>query len=458
MKKLFVIVAMVWSGCVVAGAQDTDLQQLKQQMQQMQLQMKQMQDKINALEAERVAANVAPVTPAAQPVAPTAKWNPAQPVPLFRSGGAYMNVSFVGDSAFGWSTESDVESLQRGHHDPSQRGFTLTNAELELDGAVDPYFKGFAAIVMAVEPGGETVLELEEAYFLTTSLPWNLQLKGGTFFTEFGRQNSQHPHAWAFVDQPLVLNRMFGADGLRNPGARLSWLAPTPFYLETMLGVFNSDGETTFSFRNEESVDIHGGEPVERALRGPQDLLFVPRIATSFDLTDTQTIVLGASGAFGPNNSGSSADTQVYGADLYWKWKPTNADKGFPFVSWQTEALYRRYEAAVRTTPDDPPGSAVPLSRESLSDWGFYSQLLWGIKPRWVAGLRGEFVSADEAEFDSEIRLDRTRFSPNLTWYPSEFSRVRLQYNFDHRQDFGDDHSVWLQFEYLLGAHAAHKF
>ena len=52
----------------------------------------------------------------------------------------------------------------------------------------------------------------------------------------------------------------------------------------------------------------------------------------------------------------------------------------------------------------------------------------------------------------------RWRVSPNLTWYPSEFSKVRLQYNYDDRRGFGDDHSVWLQFEFLLGAHAAHKF
>ncbi|MDB6122515.1 MAG: hypothetical protein JWQ71_1508, partial [Pedosphaera sp.] len=50
------------------------------------------------------------------------------------------------------------------------------------------------------------------------------------------------------------------------------------------------------------------------------------------------------------------------------------------------------------------------------------------------------------------------RISPNLTWYPSEFSKIRLQYNFDHRNGIGDDHSVWMQFEFLLGTHAAHKF
>ncbi len=73
-------------------------------------------------------------------------------------------------------------------------------------------------------------------------------------------------------------------------------------------------------------------------------------------------------------------------------------------------------------------------------------------------GLRGEFAGGDTASFDSELRADRYRVSPNVTWYPSEFSKVRLQYNLDHREGLGVDHSVWLQIEFLLGAHAAHKF
>ena len=75
-----------------------------------------------------------------------------------------------------------------------------------------------------------------------------------------------------------------------------------------------------------------------------------------------------------------------------------------------------------------------------------------------VAGLRGEVVSGEAAAFESPIRADRYRISPNFTWYPSEYSKVRIQYNYDHRDTIGSDHSLWLQLEFLLGAHAAHKF
>ena len=98
------------------------------------------------------------------------------------------------------------------------------------------------------------------------------------------------------------------------------------------------------------------------------------------------------------------------------------------------------------------------LPAERLRDWGAYSQLLWGIKPLVVAGIRGDIVRANAASFTSDARVDRMRVSPNVTWYPSEFSKVRLQYNYDDRAGLGVDHSLWLQFEFILGAHAAHKF
>ncbi|HZF72518.1 MAG TPA: hypothetical protein VEZ51_03750 [Gemmatimonadaceae bacterium] len=372
-----------------------------------------------------------------------------------RATGGYMNIGFVALTDAGWSSASDVGSIERGDHDPKVRGFTIPNAEISLDGNVDPYFKGFSNIVLKIDSAGDTGIELEEAYGLTTSLPANLQVKFGQFFTEFGRQNAQHPHAWSFLDAPLVLVRMFGPDGLRSQGLRVSWLLPTPFYTEALVSVMNATGETTSSFRSPASSEIHGGVVDTQPVNGFTDLLLVPRINTSFDLTETQTVVLGVSGAFGPNNSGPSARTQVYGVDAYWKWKPAAAEAGFPFLSLQSEALFRHYDAAQRISEADP---AVTLPSEVLKDRGAYAQVLWGIKPRIVAGLRGDIARGNQSAFVSELRRDQTRISPNLTWYPTEFSKFRVQYNFDDRKAIGTDHSLWFQFEFLIGAHAAHKF
>ena len=386
--------------------------------------------------------------------APAGAAAPAQTAPV-RASGAYMNVGFDALTVGGWSSLRDVRPILLGDHDPKVRGFTIPNTELTLDGAVDPYFKGFSNIVFKLDENGETGVELEEAYVLTTSLPANLQFKIGQFFTEFGRQNSQHPHAWAFVDQPVVLSRMFGPDGLRSQGVRLSWLVPTPFYTEAMVTVANSTNGTTFSFRSGESSGIHGGVPVERSVAGFRDLLIVPRVSSSFDLTETQTLLVGASGALGPNNSGPDAQTRIFGVDGYWKWKSATAAAGFPFLSFQAEAMTRQYEADARPAVADP---TVVLPVQTIADRGAYGQILWGIRPRIVAGLRADVANGDDAPFATPFRGERVRLSPNFTWYPTEFSKFRLQYNYDNRKGFGSDHSLWAQFEFILGAHAAHRF
>ena len=144
-----------------------------------------------------------------------------------------------------------------------------------------------------------------------------------------------------------------------------------------------------------------GRPPLERTVRNPGDLLWAPRYAASFDLTDSQTVVAGVSGAFAPNASGPDTRTQIYGGDLYWKWKPSWQAAGFPFVSWQTEALGRRYEAGAASLAP-PGGPAVVLPRETLFDWGLYSQVLYGFRRRWVAGLRGDWVSGDRGAFSPD--------------------------------------------------------
>lgn len=424
-------------------------------------------------------------------------WSPADPIRVGK-GAAYADLGLVATFAAGGSTASDVEGgTQPGGHDPNQRGFTVQGVELNLQGAVDPYFRGNANILFSIDSAGESFVELEEAWLETVSLPGNLQVRAGQFLTEFGRVNPQHPHTWAFADAPLVNARFLGPDGLRNPGARVSWLVPTPFYSELFLGIQNSHGPRAASFRS--AAHGHGGEEPEglpfgfrhpdndRGVKSFGDLLFSPRYVMSFNLTDSQTLLLGASAALGPNASGASgrADTQILGLDAYWKWKPANARAGFPFVSFQAEAMLRRYELGLfdwdengNGALDDgevgnpnTPGLAAVLARETVTDYGGYAQLLYGFHPGWVAGVRVDYVAGDRAGYErinltldggplgrDPLRRERWRLSPNLTWFPTEFSKLRLQYNYDRRRDLGEDHSLWLQFEFLLGAHASHKF
>ncbi len=474
-KEVFARIAVALSLIVSSGVvpiradqQPADplerLRALEQRVEELQRQNEKLQGEIEALrhDLQATPAPPAPVEPAkaAQPVeaVPTA---PEVPIPLpapapvtivsGAGGKNFLNLSLDGLVAAGTSTARDIQALQLGGHDPAQRGFTVQNVETVFEGAVDPYFRGQANVILQLTPEGETQVELEEVYATTSSLPKGLQLKAGQFFTEFGRLNPQHPHSWDFVDQPLVNGRFFGPDGLRSTGVRVSWLLPTDFYSEAFLAVQNSQGETVTSFRGVPGETLFGRETRERPVSSLTDLLIVPRYAASFDLSDTETLLFGASGALGPNGTADNGRTRIYGVDAFWKWKPTNAFRGFPFVKIQGELMQRRASVGASASQD--------LPGTTFSDRGGYFQINWGYTAGKILALRIDRVSGDRGNPLEDALAPRWRVSPALTWFPTEFSKLRLQYNFDRRGPFQDDaHSLWLQLEFLLGAHAAHKF
>lgn len=366
------------------------------------------------------------------------------------------------------ASEAEIRDLESGGHDPKNRGFTIQNAELTLSGVVDPYLRGDANIVLQIDQNGDTTIELEEAYLTTLSLPYSLQIKAGQYFSQFGRLNPTHPHTWDFVDQPVISGRLLGPDGFRGPGAQLSWLTPLPFFAELTGSIQNSQGGTAASFRDVVGDTVAGRTIINRPVRSLADICYVLRLKTSFDPSDETTIVPGISAIFGPNGSALDTSTQIFGTDFYLKWKPLTNDQGWPFIGWQTEVMYRRYQAGgvIDTT------GALLAREQTLGDYGAYSQVAWGFSRPWVAGLRLDWANGQKDSFaggpgvlayNSELdpnRDRRYRATIDLTYYPSEFSKLRLQYNYDRSPflDGGQASSVWLQVEFMFGAHAAHKF
>lgn len=439
-----------YSGALLADDAD-GLQQRLQQLEQQMLRAQQAHEQ----EIKSLRARISAMEGAAQQATPAHTATP----PAATVGMGASPAGAGGNLAVGLSTlvtaggssagDEEISGLQAGGHDPNRNGFTAQNIELTLSGSVDPYFDAQASIVLVIDQHGETKVELEEAFAVTRALPHGLQIKGGQYYTEFGRHNVLHPHAWAFVDQPVILSRLLGPDGLRSQGARVSWLMPTPWYSELYVGAQNAKGHPVVSFLYEEEEFVGGYELIHRDVEDFSDLLYSARWLNGFDLSDTLSVNLGLSALRGPNASGPDTSTSIHGADLYLKWQPLVTQRGFPFVAWHSELLNRRYQT---------PGA-------TLKDSGGFTQALWGFKPGWVAGLRLEYAegSGGAGGYDisaDSLRDNRTRVSPNLTWYLSEFSKLRLQYNHDRAEFLADGRadSLWLQFEYSLGAHAAHQF
>lgn len=354
-----------------------------------------------------------------------------------------LNGLFAAGASSG--TEDEVQELQQGGHDPQKRGFTVQNVELIMTGAVDAYFTAQTNLIFQIDAEGETKVELEEAFATTSSLPAGFQVRAGQFFTQFGRHNAQHPHQWDFVDAPIANARILGPDGLRGPGAQVSWLgAEIP--IELTAAVQNANGETAVSFLGTEEEEPPAGSHVERTVESLSDLVWTGRAALSMDASDEIPVLVGASYAYGPSGAAFDGSSRVFGADVTAKWKPLDAEAGFPFVTFRAEWIHRDYEF-------DDAGAT-----DELSDGGWTAQAVWGFTRNWTAALRYETFDGDFGG-DTPGLDDRTRWSAALTFHTSEFAKLRLQVNHDDADALdGDVTSVWLQLEFNLGQHGAHKF
>jgi hypothetical protein len=359
----------------------------------------------------------------------------AAPSPLARALQSFNpELSLITDVAL--AAFSSRAPLQTGAHDPTARGFNLQVLELTAAASVDPYFHFDIHIAFA-----QFGVEIEEAFATSLALPNRFQLRIGQFLTRFGRLNPTHPHSWNFVDQPFALGRLFGGEGNRGVGVEGSWLLPLPWYAEAVGSVTEASGAAT-------ARSFLGGSGL--GVEHPGDFQFTAALKQFFEPHEDWSILWGLSGANGPNATGHANRTDVLGTDLYVKFRPL-AGEGTTVVSLQTEWFYRRRQ----------------VSGDVLSDLTGYAELFWRFTQRFAAAARYElgtpalgrngFVADDP--LDPEWTDVRERGSANLTFWPTEFSRFRLQAAVDApRFRPALEYSVFLAAEFSIGAHGAHGF
>jgi len=358
---------------------------------------------------------------------------PAPPVAAAKPSGLgailqSMNpdISFILDAAVAYFSD---EPLQSGAHDPQRTGFTFQQLEMFVASNVDPFFR-FQAMIVFSQFG----VEVEEAYATTLALPGRLQLRAGQFLTRFGRLNPTHPHSWHFVDQPLVNGKMLGGEGSRGLGVELSWLAPLPWYAEVLISGGDPGGACC-------ARSFYGGDDL--GIARFEDVLFTVAVKQFFPLSDDWGLSWGLSSQLGPNPTGNDNRTAIYATDLYLRYRPVAA-VGRQSVSLTVEAMQRNRQ--------------VP--RGVLRDWGMYSQLVWQIDERWEVGARHDFVSGVADDYlDPDEDGGRHRLALQTTFYPSHFSRVRLQGAYDRPS--WRPRAIWaaiLNIEVVVGAHGAHSY
>src|SRR3989454_1922847 len=160
-----------------------ELDLLKEQLRRVEQQMKQQEELLRRLSGEKPG-GPAPAPPAVvdeealklkileelQPqLAAANKTFPAQFNPA---------IGFIVDSVLSFTSRKD------------QGNFEFRSGELGISASVDPFARAYA-ILNGTNAGG---VDVEEAAIVTTSLPYNLTVKGGRFFADFGRLSKFHDH------------------------------------------------------------------------------------------------------------------------------------------------------------------------------------------------------------------------------------------------------------------------
>jgi len=393
---------------------------------------------------------------------------------------------------------ADDEHDHEGHsHGSSDQGFNFRSAELVFSASVDNYFDANA--MLAIDSDG---IEVEEAWFQTRSLPNGFKVKAGKFLSDIGYANNQHPHNWDFVDQNLAYLNLLGDHGLSDNGVQVTWLPEWDYY--TLLGMEILQGSNE-KLNAEAEIDdalLHELEHENMAL-GFDRRKDGPRMLTAFakfapDLGYNHALQLGVWGAWSNQHQelhgelehedeheehdehselddhddheeeethiplhALDGDSWMWGLDVVYKYD-ANGPYGQGDFKLQGEYLWQRKDLKLTFHQDDP--ALVGAERQFTED-GFYLQGMYGIAPRWQAGLRYDVVGLTNKLESNGNRLkswdESDRWTAMLTWKPTEFSLFRLQYSkadmtIDGKSD--DFGYLYLQYQMSLGSHGAHKF
>lgn len=374
--------------------------------------------------------------------------------------GVYYNDDLDG-AAGEIASEADGFHAHGGSEGGLERGFNLRETEISFSGAVDPYFDVWA--IFAVADG---TIEVEEGYVLTRKFIPGMQLKFGKFYSGIGYMNRQHPHQWDFVDQALPYAAIFGG-ALNETGVQLTWLPNLPTYVQ--LGVETLQGGND---RIARQIGESDETPWFSSKAGPR--LFTGFARVSPDVGYSHTLQVGASYGYSSQHqelrdedSDGVADEALQGhaqfvvAEAVWQYdSPRQHGKGD--LKLQAEYLYRTTDLAVVGEAGEPvagAGGAVKLTQD-----GLYAQAVYGLFSRWTVGLRFDTIgltNSIESGGESASLPASRRYTADLTFNPTEFSRLRAQYArgaFEVGGVTETFNQLYVQFQMSLGAHGAHTF
>jgi hypothetical protein len=366
-----------------------------------------------------------PPAPAEQPPVPTAQV-PANEPRLGGAGAAAAKALNPDISAIG-------DFIASAGHDPvvPTPSFEMHETELGFQAIIDPYARGDLFLSF-----GEAGVNLEEGYITFTALPKAFVARAGKMRAAFGKVNTMHNHVLPWVNRPLVTQDLVGGeDGINDAGVSVNHFIPAPknWFLDFTGQVFRGDSTDVFQAQVKNDVSVVG------------------HLRAYKDLTDNANLDLGGSYSRGHDIFGSPFIANLYGIDATYRWKPLTRSIYRSFVA-RTELIWRQENQpslTVCATIVCPPNTAPGFQRA----FGFYVSGDYQFARRWFAGLR-----LDDSDRPFNASLNDKGVSMVLTYWPSEFSQVRGQYQLTRYAGNIDSKELFVQVQFALGAHGAHPF
>ncbi|MDX1674069.1 MAG: hypothetical protein R3314_04620 [Longimicrobiales bacterium] len=322
--------------------------------------------------------------------------------------------------------------------EPDHDNIVPREVEFSFQSALDPYtlakiFVGYhvpggeiAPFEAHAEEGGEAGAEeeahghggefaVEEAYLQWRGLPGGFNVSAGRFRQNFGTLNRWHPHALPGQSYPLPYLAFFGEEGLAQSGVGVHWLAPV-----SGIGTWEFWTEVTTS-----SNEILFGESSKPSVMG--------RANAFFDLSRSTYFELGGTYLTGPSHDGADAfGTRVWGADMTLSWRPPERAK-YREATLRGGIVYGEVATELGT-----PGDA----------FGGFANVEYRLGQQLLIGGRWEYSDNPLAPWERSWLV-----APTLTWWQSEWVRIRLEYDYLERPDGGPLRLLVLQTTFAMGPH-----
>ncbi len=292
---------------------------------------------------------------------------------------------------------------------------SLREFELVLGSNVDPFSRLDATISFS----DTDTPSLEEAYLTRFGLPLDTTARVGKFKPKIGKVLGAHRDSLDTVDEPLVIQRYFGSEGMNKTGVDFTKTLdlPLPVTQQVVVGVL-------------EGGVGDGGNALGTARRSPTLYTHLKNYA---DITDTMGVELGASYMAGSKDDVPNFNAQVLGLDASLiKHLSANQD-----IKLQGEAFnvdHKKTEGVDGNT------------------WGAYGLLDVHFLPQWSVGVRYDYVQLIDNPVTNAQKKDIGE-TGYLTFYQSEYARWRVQYTHTKLATGKDDNTVYLQGTFAIGDH-----